>query len=318
MILLYANAGLCLADLYHRVKRKSKAETFSLMAIPGIFAILFVSVVSICTYVPNLLSVTSRAKRLSLLITAMLPETNPALLLVVFLYPVLWGIGLWRQRKYEQGSCKRWVLSCLPDYIAWIILVCGIAYHLFFGETILHSVLENAKDGDLLALYGSHGIWLYIWMYGIYILACKEVLLLVGLLSELLLMRIPLCGVMLREAAASSGDNSSLMIYAVCLLLTGAVFVVLMVIRPVMRTLSCFDAWGQRKQIRELFCSEYFLMQPVSRNRSFTVAYHFIVDEQDAAGVYYLPLLTDISGWTYSKNKNGKQKNARLRRRQDT
>ncbi len=71
--------------------------------------------------------------------------------------------------------------------------MCGIGYHLIFGKNILHSVLENAKDGDLLALYGSsHGIGLYIWMYGTYILVCKEVVLLVGLLSELLLMRIPL------------------------------------------------------------------------------------------------------------------------------
>ena len=277
----------------------------------------------------------------------MLPETNLALLLVVFLYPVLWGIGFWRQRKHEHGSCKRWALSCIPDYIAWIILVCGIGYHLIFGENILHSVLENAKDGDLLALYGSsHGIGLYIWMYGTYILVCKEVVLLVGLLSELLLMRIPLryrsgknavtfvgfyylfcqnavfrgtflmeaalviplCGVMLREAASPFSDNASIMLYAAFLLLTGAVFVVLIVIRPIMRTLSCFDAWGQRKQIRELFCTEYFLMQPVFRNRLFTVTYHFIIDEQDAAGVYYLPLLTDISGWTYSKNKNGRWK----------
>ena len=74
------------------------------------------------------------------------------------------------------------------------------------------------------------------------------------------------------------------------MLLTGAVFVVLIVIGPVMRTLSYFYSWGQRKQIRELFCTEYFLMQPVFRNRSFTVTYHFIIDEQDAAGVYYLPL----------------------------
>ena len=61
------------------------------------------------------------------------------------------------------------MLSCIPDYIAWIILVCGIGYHLLFGENILHSILENAKDGDLLALYGSHGLWLYLWMYGAYI-----------------------------------------------------------------------------------------------------------------------------------------------------
>ena len=119
---------------------------------------------------------------------------------------------------------------------------------------------------------------------------------------------IPLCGVMLREAASPFSDNASIMLYAAFLLLTGAVFVVLIVIHPIMRTLSCFDAWGQRKQIRELFCTEYFLMQPVFRNRLFTVTYHFIIDEQDAAGVYYLPLLTDISGWTYSKNKNGRWK----------
>ena len=347
MILLYLNAGLYLNDLYNLVKRKSKAETFSLMAIPGVFAVIFVSILSIFEHVPNLQSIASQAKRLSLIITTTQPQTNLALLLIVFLYPILWGIGLLRQRRHEHGSRKRWVLSCIPDYIAWIILILGIGYHLFFGENILNSVLENAKDGDLLALYGSsHGIGLYIWMYGTYILVCKEVVLLVGLLSELLLMRIPLryrsgknavtfvgfyylfcqnavfrgtflmeaalviplCGVMLREAASPFSDNASIMLYAAFLLLTGAVFVVLIVIHPIMRTLSCFDAWGQRKQIRELFCTEYFLMQPVSSNRSFTVTHHFIIDEQDAAGVYYLPLLTDISGWASPRKKAGKWK----------
>ena len=47
MILLYLNAGLYLNDLYNLVKRKSKAETFSLMAIPGVFAVIFVSMLSI-------------------------------------------------------------------------------------------------------------------------------------------------------------------------------------------------------------------------------------------------------------------------------
>lgn len=298
MRFLYLNAGLYLNDLYNLVKRKSKAETFSLMAIPGVFAVLFVSVLSIFAHVPNLQSTASQAKRLSLIITTTQPQTNLALLLIVFLYPILWGIGLLRQRRHEHGSRKRWVLSCIPDYIAWIILILGIGYHLFFGENILNSVLENAKVGDLLALYGSYGTWLHIWMYGIYILACKEAVLLVGLLSELLLMRIPLryhsgqnavtfvsfyylfcqnaifrgislleaalviplCGVMLREAASPFSDYSSIMIYAAFMLLTGAVFVVLIVIGPVMRTLSYFYSWGQRKQIRELFCTEYFLM----------------------------------------------------------
>ena len=244
-----------------------------------------------------------------------------------------------RNRQFDAVKKAEWMI-CDINFL-FFRLFC-----LFFGENILNSVLENAKVGDLLALYGSYGTWLHIWMYGIYILACKEAVLLVGLLSELLLMRIPLryhsgqnavtfvsfyylfcqnaifrgislleaalviplCGVMLREAASPFSDYSSIMIYAAFMLLTGAVFVVLIVIGPVMRTLSYFYSWGQRKQIRELFCTEYFLMQPVSRNRSFTVTYHFIIDEQDAAGVYYLPLLTDISGWISPKKKAGKWK----------
>ena len=301
MILLYLNAGLYLNDLYNLVKRKSKAETFSLMAIPGVFAVIFVSILSIFEHVPNLQSIASQDKRLSLLITAIQPQTNLALLLIVFLYPILWGIGLLRQRRHEHGSRKRWVLSCIPDYIAWIILMLGIGYHLFFGENILNSVLENAKEGDLLALSGSHGTWLYIWMYGIYILACKEAVLLVGLLSELLLMRIPLryhsgqnavtfvsfyylfcqnaifrgislleaalviplCGVMIREAASPFSDHSSTMIYAAILLLTGAVFVVLIAIGPVMRTLpaSMHGDSASRSEsfsVRNIFsCSQF-------------------------------------------------------------
>lgn len=107
MLLLYLNAGLYLADLYHLVKRKSKAETVSLMAIPGIFAILLVSVASFFTHVPNLLRETSRAKCLSLLITTMLPETNLALLLVVFYLPLLTDISGWTYSKNKNGRWKR-------------------------------------------------------------------------------------------------------------------------------------------------------------------------------------------------------------------
>ena len=139
-----------LSDLYN-LRSVSRGNIWGLMAIPGVFAVIFVSMLSIFAHVPNLQSIASQAKRLSLLITAIQPQTNFALLLIVFLYPIPWGIGLLRQRRHEHGSRKRWVLSCIPDYIALIILILGIGYHLFFGENILNSVLENAEAGDLLA-----------------------------------------------------------------------------------------------------------------------------------------------------------------------
>ena len=96
MILLYLNAGLYLNDLYNLVKRKSKSgniqsdgDTRSLCSNFRVDAINF-------AHVPNLQSIASQAKRLSLLITAIQPQTNLALLLIVFLYPILWGIGLLR------------------------------------------------------------------------------------------------------------------------------------------------------------------------------------------------------------------------------
>lgn len=166
--------------------------------------------------------------------------------------------GSMGNRVLASAEARAWQLQTLGA-VLYSGLYCmdytGVWYRLSpdFGKNILHSVLENAKDGDLLALYGSsHGIGLYIWMYGTYILVCKEVVLLVGLLSELLLMRIPLryrsgknavtfvsfyylfcqnavfrgtflmeaalviplCGVMLREAASPFSDNASIMLYA--------------------------------------------------------------------------------------------------------
>lgn len=106
--------------------------------------------------------------------------------------------GSMGNRVLASAEARAWQLQTLGA-VLYSGLYCmdytGVWYRLSpdFRENILHSVLENAKDGDLLALYGSsHGIGLYIWMYGTYILVCKEVVLLVGLLSELLLMRIPL------------------------------------------------------------------------------------------------------------------------------
>ncbi len=343
-ILLYVNAGLYLVDLYHLVKRKSKAETISVMMIPGVFVFLSQAMAACFIHVPNPLQEASPDGFLHMTEMALLPQTNLALLLIALFYLVLWGIGLLRQKRGERGSRSRWLLSCIPDYIVWLLLVCGACYHLLCGEDILYQIIRHTDAGNY-HLLTSYGIWLHIWMYAFYLLLCKEAVLLVGFLSEMLLLRIPLCyrsgqnassfvafyflfcqnavlrGAFLAEAILvfpicalavrdlpSAGKNAFMMVYITLFLLVGMTFVVLCVIRPIMRTLAYFDAWGERRQIRELFCTEYFLLQPVSKNKSFTVTYHFIIDEKDAAGVYYLPLLTKISGWTYLKNRKDKVK----------
>lgn len=344
-ILLYVNAGLYLVDLYHLVKRKSKAETVSVMMIPGAFIILSQAMAACLIHVPNPLREASQDGFLHLAEVTTPPQTNLALLLIALLYPILWGIGLLRQKKGERGSRRRWILSCIPDYIAWFLLVCGACYHLLCREDILHNILRYTDAGNRHLLYAPYGAWIHIWMYAFYILLCKEAVLLVGFLSELLLLRIPLryqsgqnasafitfyylfcqnavlrgtflaeamlvfpiCALAVRELP-SAGKEAFMMAYLILFLLVAMAFVVLVVIRPIMRTLAYFDAWGERRQIRELFCTEYFLLQPIIKNKAFTVTYHFIIDEKDAAGVYYIPLLKKISGWTLLKNRKEKVK----------
>lgn len=343
-LLLYVNAGFYLVDLYRLMERKSKAETFSVMAIPGAFVIISLAMAAIFIHVPNPLGNASPTGFTHLVEVTMLPRTNLSLLPVALLYPILWGIGLLRQKGREHGSRRRWVLSCIPDYIALLLLISGILFHLLCWEDVLNDILRYADSGNWRLLYTSYGIWICIWMYAVYVLMCKEAVLLAGFLSELLLVRIhlryhsgqnasafvtfyflfcqnavlrgiflmesmlvfPLCVVIIKEMPA--GGRISQAVCIVLFLLIAMVFTVLTVIRPIMRTLACFDAWGERRQTQELFCTEYFLLQPVAKNRAFTITYHFIVDEKDAAGVYYIPLLTKISGWVLLKNKKEKVK----------
>lgn len=341
-VFLYINAGLYLVDLYRLMERKSKAETFSVMMIPGSFVIISQALAACLIHVPNPLRETSQTGFSHLVEVTMLPQTNIVLLSIALLYLILWGIGFLRQRGRERGSRRRWVLSCIPDYITWFLLISGVCFHLFCRENIIQDILRHSSAGNWHLLYTSYGTWLNIWMYAVYILMCKEAVLLVGFLSELLLLRIPLryhsgqnasafvpfyflfCqnavlrGTFLAEsmlvfplcavALTAPSDDMFMMTHMVFFLLVAMVFAILTVIRPIMQTLAYFNAWGERRQIKELFCREYFLLQPLIKNRAFTVTYHFIIDEKDAAGVYYIPLLTKISGWMFLQNKKEKVK----------
>ena len=189
-----------------------------------------------------------------------------------------------------------------------------------------------------MVLSGSYGTWsLYMDVWNLYPLHVREAVLLVGLLSELfayadsaslpqwaeccylcqLLLsvlpechffrgisaeagaRIPLCGSDVLKRHRLSAITVDLAIYAAHFAArTGAVCRSLSLIGPVMRTLFCL-MHGMRKQIRELFRNGIFShaasFQQIDRSRSLII---LSLTNRTPPVFTYLPLLTDISGWS--------------------
>ncbi len=86
------------------------------------------------------------------------------------------------------------------------------------------------------------------------------------------------------------------------LFIFGAVFCVLLIMKPIFQTYHRFQQWGDRKRLLELFCREYFLEPHVVSDRNYVITKHFLVEEQGTAGIYYWETLTSWSkGWISSK-----------------
>lgn len=309
MLLLYGNTIFYLIDLYGLTRRRSKAETAAMLAIPGTVSLMGASLAALFVHVPRLGDLEEFFTALDSL------ELCTGLFLIAAVYVLLWAVCFALQRRRQKRDVVRWMLSCVPD--ACFVLMIGISfvYRLAAGASLFCSVPEWV-------------LWLYL--YAVYFLCCKVLLFAVFLVVRLYSIR--LVGFRWRE-----GISPSLFLFgyyaffqnaifrniaafelgilipltmAVCgegwteemipimgfLYLCG-IFTAIFSLMPVMESLDRFRRWGDPRRLKEQFCREYFKEDPVWKNESYTITRDFLVDSQRPAAFYYWRDLKCVEGW---------------------
>lgn len=320
MLLLYANVILYMIDFYALVKRKSKGETLSILAIPCLASVCGSAMVSIFVHVPvpGKLDGFSRALESGIL--------NRILLLVGISYGIIWILTLFSQGRLSSGTRSkkeivRWVLSCIPDYIYTVMIVFFSLWHRLTGKSFFAVGRE---------------VILWIYLYAIYFLCCKIILLVLALLVRLYSVRItvfkwregknPAAFLFRYFIFYQSAMVRNLLLFELIILVPitfalhdegwtfnsvvmmaflwlCAVFTVLFSAGPVMKALERFQVWGESRRVKEMFCREYFMQEPVFKNENYTVTRHFLVDEQSPCTFYYWPVLKSVSGWVIDEKE---------------
>lgn len=314
MIILYANAALYMYDFYQLIKRKSQAETMGMFVIPFGVSMAGAGLAAMMLHVPD-----PGTERIALFGAALEKQKLQAyLVLLAFLWIVLWGICYLLQRRREKKQTARWVLSCIPDAV--------------FAAAVIFSFLYSVSGGkSLFSVTSGWVLWGYL--YAVYFLGCKTVLLAVGLIVRLYSVRLTfvkwregkrpgaflfryyhfyqnaiLRNVLLFEGAALAfltamfvmspplpEERGDVVMMMLFLYLCAAV-VITIASAPVRKRLAMFREWGDAGQLKELFCREYFAWEPVSKNEEYVVTRHFLVDVQRPAVIYYWGDLKNIGG----------------------
>lgn len=314
MIILYANAALYMYDFYQLIKRKSQAETMGMFVIPFGVSMAGAGLAAMMLHVPD-----PGTERIALFGAALEKQKLQAyLVLLAFLWIVLWGICYLLQRRREKKQTARWVLSCIPDAV--------------FAAAVIFSFLYSVSGGkSLFSVTSGWVLWGYL--YAVYFLGCKTVLLAVGLIVRLYSVRLTfvkwregkrpgaflfryyhfyqnaiLRNVLLFEGAALAfltamfvmspplpEERGDVVMMMLFLYLCAAV-VITIASAPVRKRLAMFREWGDAGQLKELFCREYFAWEPVSKNEEYVVTRHFLVDVQRPAAIYYWGDLKNIGG----------------------
>lgn len=331
IVLLYANVIFYMADFYHLVKRKSTAETFAVLSVPCVVSVMGAAMSPLLVHVPAPEGTGRFAKALES------GSLNQMLLLAVSIYVILWSISLASQlevlkrnsflgklfcEKRTKEDVRLWVLSGIPDYLY-------AAMMLFFS-------LWRLAAGQSFFAQG-HRLLLQIYLYAIYFLCCKMILLAVSLAVRLysakitvfkwregknpsaflfryflfyqsaMVRNLMLCelGILIPITVALVSDMEGVSLYdavgMLAFLWFAAVFVILFSATPSMRALEKFQLWGESRRMKELFCREYFVEEPVFKNDAYTVTRHFLVDELSPCTLYYWPVLENVSGWVMDK-----------------
>lgn len=320
MLGIYTNVILYLFDFYQMVKRKSREETTALLLVPFLVSVVGAFLAAILLRVP-------KAGELGAFLKVLSDDKLSILLLMIpALYGAFWLTTYISRKKQGRKETCRWLCACIPDYFFCAGIVVGSLGRVVFGRSFL-------------AAYGQRILWLYL--YCIYFLCCKIILLILLNLIRLYTLRLPFRWregknpvsfvkryfLFYQNAMARSALLFGTMVSAcvgvplaleeeeapwwgilILLFLCGCLWGIFMfATRSVRAGLRKFSEWGNRDRVMELFCREYFAQEPLYHNSCFTVTRHFLVAEQYPALVYFWGNLSGISGRIVDKDGESRQ-----------
>lgn len=313
LLMLYGNVIFYIVDFYSLVKRKSYKETTAIMAIPVTLSVMGSALLEMLVHIPGVEKLGKFASALQD------KKLHFALCGLVMLYGILWAFSFLFHKMYQKKDSRRFVLSCILDYLCIFCILSGSI-----------SVLIQGDESFLLVVKWI--LWLYL--HAIYLLSCKIILLAAGLLVQIYCTRLTMfrwregkntfaflfryyafyqnaivrsillfeLGILIPLTIALAKEGWNLQATGIMgfLYLAGA-FVILVSLSSCMKMLHLFKQWGNPSRTREMFCREYFCEEAIFRNKSYTVTRHFLIDEQTPSAVYYWPLLNKVGNWIYDK-----------------
>lgn len=318
MILIYLNCALYLMDLYTLVKKKTQGETIMIMLLPGTITIMGAVLFSLFLQIP------ANADLERAWTEAVSPGLWTELLCLAGLFAFFWCLTwrLWRRKRENRLIVVQWIFSYSLDFLMVILLVT------VGGAGLIGGVDLPVLAGRLTAGLG-YNLLLYLFLYGTAALAFKMGLILLAGLTQLCTARISRFPY--REGSSST---ASFLLYAVLcqnarvrgilafwipamwfavwttsvtdvfeifwpiLIVLAFMLYLLFALRPVAENMARFARWGDRKQVLTQFCREYFLEEPIIKNRDFTVTRHFLADERGMIEVFSFDALANVhSGW---------------------
>lgn len=327
MILIYFNCALYLMDLYALVKKKTQGETVMIMLLPGTITIMGAVLFSLFLQIP------ANANLEKVWMEAAAPGLWVELLCLAGLFAFLWCVTwrLWRRKLDNRLQAVQWIFSYSLDFLMVILLVIVGAAGLIGGVDL--PVLAGRPVAGL-----GYNLVLYLFLYGTAALAFKMGLLVLAGLTQLCSVRISrfpyregksptasfllyavLCqNAQVRGALAfwtlglcfavwmigATHEFVLRVVFPIFIALAYLVFL-LLALRPIADNMARFARWGNRKQVLARFCREYFLEEPLIKNRDFTVTRHFLADERGMIEVFAFDALANVKGGWVSDPKMG-------------
>uniref|UniRef100_UPI004057B971 hypothetical protein n=1 Tax=Acetatifactor sp. TaxID=1872090 RepID=UPI004057B971 len=219
--------------------------------------------------------------------------------------------------KRKRKDVHKWLLSCIPDICFSVMILLG-------------AVCQWIVRKDIF-------LWLYL--YSIYFLCCKVLLLTIGNVVRIYSLKITVFRWKERKNSTAFlaryflfyqnaiARNVFLFMFGLLIPLTvllndvgwtsetasimgflylGALLPLGLSCMPAKAGLNQFAAWGDSERLKRLFCQEYFAEDHLYHDDNFTVTKHFLIEEQRPATVYYWPCLKSISGWIIDKDNRHK------------